>query len=814
MSAPLLDSDPRQLGGYWLAARLGAGGQGVVYEGYGAGGERVAVKVLHGDVVTEAVRDALRREVATLQRVASYCTAPVIAADVDHFPPYVVSEYVPGPDLRSWVDHNGAYGTDELYRLAIGIATALASIHRAGVVHRDLKPANVLLGPDGPRVIDFGIARTDEMSRSATGMKGTPRWMAPELFRGERATPAVDVWAWGVIVLYAATGKAPFDGPSLPVLMHQITTSRPDTGALTEPLRGLVEAALSQDPAERPGPEEILAGLIGGDGSTRDPLEEGTRAASHGARPSMTLPPSPAELAEQVYEGLDPHARQAVPRILLRMVLARPDADDVLCTVRVEEFVDTEIDRETALGVLNAFVEAGLLRHPDGDSGTVAIGTPALLRAWPRLREWVEAERGGLNSHHVLADAARRWDANGRKTADLLQGSGLDEVLGWASTGRRHLTLNLAERDFLGASVEQTRRRARTRTVVIAALASLLLVATIAGGAAGVQSWNLSRANATVSAQRDSAIGRQVAVRAHQLRRIDPILASRLAVASASLAGDTPETHHALLTLSAQPERDIWAPPGVDGSWYQRLSSAGGPYVFWSREQKKIVVADPATRRVPRAIDVAGAPPRGVAPSLDAGRLLVVQDDGTMTIWDVATGTARRLPYRHTADDGLTLSPTGTKLIRIGDDRVTMLEAATGKELFRAKVKPGSGTPRLSPDERTLARSRPSTHRASWPPSRARGTSAPSSSGTPRRSSRRATPSGFRRATRASRRSPPTAGSPPPPTARATSTSGMCAPNATSGSRSPATRPATRRRSSPSRSAPTAPASTAWAAAT
>lgn len=698
MAGPLVERDPRQLGGYWLAARLGAGGQGVVYEGYDARGERVAVKALHADAVGEKFREAMRKEVATLQRVASFCTARIIEADLDHFPPYIVSEYVPGPDLQSWVARNGAYGSGELYRLAIGIATALSSIHRAGVVHRDLKPANVLLGPDGPRVIDFGIAKTDEMSRSATGqLKGTPRWMAPELFRGERATPAVDVWAWGAIVLFAAVGSAPFDGDTLPVLMHQITTLKPDTSVLGEPLRGFVEAALSQDPAERPSPEEILVGLIGG--GTPNPLEAGKQAAAGSARPSMTLPPSLAELAEQVYGGLDPHTQQAVPRILLRMVVALPDADDVLRTVPLGDFADGETDHDTVRRVLTAFAEPGLLRYVDGQA--VGISTPALLRAWPRMRDWVEAERHGLNGHHALADAARRWNANGRKPADLLQGSSLDEALGWASTGRRQLTLNLAERAFLEASVEQTRHRARTRTVVTAALAALLLVATSAGIAAGVQSWNLSRANATVSEQRDSAVGRQLAAQAVQIRRTDPALARRLAVAAASLAEDNPDTHNALLTLSSQWESDIWTPPGTDGSWNQGYPSAGGPVIFWKRDERKIIIADPDVRKVLRTISVPGAPLMNIALTAGGERLLTKQQDGTLTSWDMAKGTAGPLPYKAPAGS-LWISPTGTKLIIAKDGLIRVLETATGRELFKAKGQAGVWGPALPPDERSM----------------------------------------------------------------------------------------------------------------
>ncbi|GAA2722163.1 serine/threonine-protein kinase [Actinocorallia aurantiaca] len=699
MPAPLLERDPRQLGGYWLASRLGAGGQGVVYEGYDARGGRVAVKTLHADAVNEWTRDALRKEVATLQKVASFCTARIIEADVDHLPPYVVSEYVPGPDLQNQIDEHGAYGSGELYRLAIGVATALSSIHRAGVIHRDLKPANVLLGPDGPRVIDFGIAKTDEMSRSATGvLKGTPRWMAPELFRGSRATPAADVWAWGAIVLFAAQGEAPFDGASLPVLMHQITTFEPDASALGEPLRGFVEAALGQDPEARPSPEEILVGLLGGE--TGDPLEAGDRAARD-VRPPASLPPSLGELAERAYGGLDPHVQQAVPRVLLRMVAARTHADGALRTVPVGDFTDGETDQDTLRRVLDTFGAAGLIRV--GEDGTVGIGTPALLRAWPRMREWTEAERDGLDGHHALADAARRWAVNGRKAADLLQGSSLDEALRWASTGRRQLTLNLGERVFLEASAERTRARARARTALTAALAVLLLVAVTAGGAAGLQSWRLDGANAALTAQRDSAVSGQLAAQAVQSRRSDPVLARRLAVAAAALGGDTFDTRHGLLALSAQWERDVWRPPGVDGSWNQVYPEGGGPNAFWKKETNQVVIADADAREVLRTIGVPGAVLSGAGLTLGGGRLFTLQEDGTMAFWDVATGASETLPYKHEVGQGLVLGPNGGKLVTTNGGEVTVLETATGKEVFRTRRKKVSvWHPVLSPDERHL----------------------------------------------------------------------------------------------------------------
>ncbi|GAA2612557.1 WD40 repeat domain-containing serine/threonine protein kinase [Actinomadura fulvescens] len=696
MTAPLQPSDPRQLGGYWLAARLGAGGQGVVYEGYDAEGNRVAVKALYADAVSADFRNGLRKEVAMLQRVASFCTARIIAADLDNPPPYIVSEYVPGPDLQSWVDRNGAYGPDELYRLAIGIATALSSIHQAGVIHRDLKPANVLLGPDGPRVIDFGIAKSEEMTRSATGqLKGTPRWMAPEIFKGRPATPAVDVWAWAAIVLFAATGRPPFDGDSLPTLMHQVLNDTPETDVLTGPLRTLVESALDRDPAKRPTPHQILTGLIGG--GARDPLEAGTRAASESSRPSMALPPSLAELAERVYGGLDPHAQEAVPRILLRMVAARPDAQGALVNVNVGEFADGDTDERTVHRVLDGFGKAGLLH---GGGPVVAISTPALLRAWPRMRDWVDSEREGLGTHHALAAAARVWDGNGRKQADLYQGSFLDEAVAWASTGRRQLTLNLTERAFLDASVNQTRSRARRRTVVTAALAVLLVIATGSGGAAVVQSQDLRKTNTIVAQQRDTAVGKQLAAQAVQLRRTDPVLARRLAVAAGALAGDTLDAQHALLTLSSQWEQDIYRPDAVkDTTWEVNSPATGGPYIWW--KQNTLIVADPGARQVRRTLTVPGSPIAGIEQSLDGKRLLTLQKDGTMLIWDTTTGASTRPAYRYVNGSEVWFSPTGSRFF-VRHKGQTHVVDATGKIVFTSKQPYHVWDPAMSPDERYL----------------------------------------------------------------------------------------------------------------
>ncbi|WP_262403600.1 serine/threonine-protein kinase [Actinomadura sp. CNU-125] len=250
-----MPGDPERIGEFWLAGRLGAGGQGVVYEGYGPDGGRVAIKVLHG--ASEAPQDLeqMAAEARAAQRVASFCTARILQVHLKPPRPYIVSEYIDGLSLQSTVAGGGGraprrFGEDDLHRLGIGIVTALTAIHQAKVVHRDLKPGNVMLGPDGPRLIDFGIARVLD-THSATqggGLVGTLRYMAPEVYAGQRAGAEADVFAWGAIMVFAATGSHAFTGGDLPAIAHQVRTCDPDLGALPEPLRALVAAALDKDP--------------------------------------------------------------------------------------------------------------------------------------------------------------------------------------------------------------------------------------------------------------------------------------------------------------------------------------------------------------------------------------------------------------------------------------------------------------------------------------------------------------------------------------------------------------------------------------
>ena len=186
-SRPLEPGDPVRLGRFELLARLGEGGQGVVYlgRGTGPGEERVAVKLLQS-TVDPAVLQRLGRELDAIHQVQPFVTARVIEASAEGDRRFVVSEFIDGPSLQERVDAQGPLAEGDLHRLAVGTATALTAIHGAGVVHRDFKPANVLLGPDGPRVVDFGIARLTSAATITTGLIGTPCYIAPEQLAGAR----------------------------------------------------------------------------------------------------------------------------------------------------------------------------------------------------------------------------------------------------------------------------------------------------------------------------------------------------------------------------------------------------------------------------------------------------------------------------------------------------------------------------------------------------------------------------------------------------------------------------------------------------
>lgn len=259
----LREGDPSRIGRFRLTARLGAGGMGVVYLGEAKDCGPVAVKVVRPEVGDDPeFRARFHREVALLTRVRGTCTVRVIEADTDSARPFLVTEFADGPSLSEHVKTDGPLQGGMLHGLATGLAEALVAIHEAGVVHRDLKPGNVLLSQNGPKVIDFGIAQTlDGTVLTHTGaVLGSPGFLAPEQIRG-KPVPATDIFAWGLTVAYAASGRQPFGTGPAEVLPYRILNDDPDIADVPDALRPLVEAAVAKDPDARPTALELLARL-------------------------------------------------------------------------------------------------------------------------------------------------------------------------------------------------------------------------------------------------------------------------------------------------------------------------------------------------------------------------------------------------------------------------------------------------------------------------------------------------------------------------------------------------------------------------
>lgn len=272
---PLEPSDPQEHGGYELLGRIGAGGMGVVYLAETRTGRKLALKAILKEYVQDPeFRTRFRAEVATAMKVRGRFLATVIDADPEGAQPWLAVEYVAGPSLTAVVRAQGPLPEPDVRRVVAGVAEALRSVHQAGIVHRDLKPSNILLGQEGPFVIDFGIAKAlDTTSLTRTGLKvGTPSFMAPEQVRGSISTPAADVWALGAVALYAATGQRAFGEGDTTVVYYRVVHEEPDLSTCPAWLLPLVQACLAKDPEARPSLQEVLDFLDG--------APDGLRAAS------------------------------------------------------------------------------------------------------------------------------------------------------------------------------------------------------------------------------------------------------------------------------------------------------------------------------------------------------------------------------------------------------------------------------------------------------------------------------------------------------------------------------------------------------
>ncbi|WP_160161497.1 bifunctional serine/threonine-protein kinase/transporter substrate-binding domain-containing protein [Embleya hyalina] len=275
--------DPSRIGSFAVLGRLGAGGMGQVYLGRSPGGRLVAIKVVLGDLAEDPrYRRRFAAEIAAMRRIGGFWTAAFVDADADADAPWLATEYIAGPSLTETIAAHGPLPASSARLLAAGLAESLAAIHAVGLVHRDLKPSNVLLASDGPRVIDFGIAR---MVREANGptrtghLVGTPGFLSPEQAGGDEVGPASDVFGVGLVVAHATTGRSPFGVGDAAQMMFRVVYRDPDLDPVPEELRPVVAACLRRDPAERPTPAQVLGML----GTTARPMGADWLPAAHSA---------------------------------------------------------------------------------------------------------------------------------------------------------------------------------------------------------------------------------------------------------------------------------------------------------------------------------------------------------------------------------------------------------------------------------------------------------------------------------------------------------------------------------------------------
>ncbi|WP_336206134.1 nSTAND1 domain-containing NTPase [Nonomuraea sp. LPB2021202275-12-8] len=564
-----------RLGGYWLGARLG----GSVREAYDESGGRYALTLLDPPDDYEG----LASWAATARRISSLRVARLVACDLDGDVPYLVSEYVEGVSVRSIVERHGPYHGDDLYRLAATTATALAAIHEAGATHGGLTPGRVLIGADGPRVIG-------------------PRPCA------DGGGPPGDVLAWGRLLHYAAYGSR----------RDPATGERDSRRVRADPpldrrLRELITSALHEDPPHRPGARQLLLSLLDAPQSQQGRL----------------LPPDPVDdpplgaRADDLYLKLPLPDQALVPEVFLRLIGVAADGADTRRPATREGLLSGRAPEQAAAidRVLKTYGEAGVL--DTAGNGSTTIAHAALLRAWPRLREWLDAERGGLGVHRELAGAARRWEEDGRRDADLFLDGALDRSLAWAAGGRRHLTLSATEQAFLDAGRALARRRARRRRAVTAALvaAAIAVVLVWQGGAA--------------DGRLEQAMAKVAASRAEAARMADPVTARKLGLAAWSLA-PVEQARRALEGSAADPAVDVFADPHATDRSLHALSADGGRLA--SLADGTLRVFDLARRE---QVAEAGGPAqnvRAMAWSPDGRTLAMVGVDRSY-LWDT-TSTA------------------------------------------------------------------------------------------------------------------------------------------------------------------------------
>lgn len=419
MTDPLLPGDPEALGSVRLLGRLGAGGMGQVYLGRTAGGRLVAVKTVHAHLAAEPqFRERFRREAAAARSVTGAHTAAVLDADPASPVPWLATAYLPGVTLRRAVAAAGPLETPVVRSLGAALAEALTSIHGVGLVHRDLKPSNVLVTDEGPRVIDFGIARAlgDHGMTRAGDIIGTPGFMAPEqITGGVPVTAAADVFALGAVLAFAATGRNPFGEATVAILLYRAVHEEPDLAGVPTEIRGLVAGCLDKEPDRRPSVEAVLA-------RTADP------------RAALWWREEPLRSLIRDDDGNRPHEQRTAVVPTQRVTAVTPHAAESRAQQRhAEQRLSARVERRRELARRTVLVAGGTtlaglfgVSFVRGWGGTAADGTDDPDGTRPALKKG-SAKPGAL-----------RWSltADAEGTIDTLLLSGGTVLLHGAVTDR------------------------------------------------------------------------------------------------------------------------------------------------------------------------------------------------------------------------------------------------------------------------------------------------------------------------------------------------------------------------------------------
>jgi WD40 repeat protein len=641
----LRSDDPAQVGPYRILGRIGTGGMGRVFAGRSAGGRLVAVKVIRDELASDPeFRARFRQEVAGARLVSGLFTAPVVDADLDGPVPWLATGYVAGPSLASAVASNGPLPAPSVLALAAALAEGLAAIHAAEVVHRDLKPSNVLLAADGPRIIDFGIARAAEAtSLTQSGLVvGSPGFMSPEQAEGQEVGPPSDVFSLGAVLTFAATGSGPFGTGYATALMYRVVHGAPDLEKVPDQARRVIERCLAKDPAQRPTPADLLAELGGAD-ITADwlpgPFTRPRPAVT--ALPAVTTPPDSSGTAGGVKDmppvavdqrtALIPGASAGRSRReQAGVLLARLDHLDPVTAVqfspggermltvsgRIGRLWNRDIQEVAQLRHQQLIRDDGVVFSPDGVTIATQTVPPLLGRKNPVLL----------------------WDAGeGVQLAELPHQQNVTDAM-FSPDGTRIATASV--RSFrlwdprAGRPIAKVRSADEITKLVFSPDSTRVMALTYTG---------------TRTPVLHAATGTEV----FQLRH-------RGALQSAAFSPDGSR----LLTLGSDRTARLWdAANGRELPWRTRIrlvDAATGNDQSWTQQMAQWAAAfNPAVRQ-----------------------LATASVDHTVRLWDPASGQElASLPHVVTVTD-LAFSPDGTRLVTISNDRdAHVWDPGNGREL-------------------------------------------------------------------------------------------------------------------------------------